>query len=161
MADEEMIRGGREIGQFLQGLPVKVERNILRAALRAGINEFKAEIKQNVPVDSGALRSSVQVSVKSKRGTVYARVKVGGKKAPHAHLVEFGTAAHKIKAKKHHALAFGGLTVQEVDHPGAKSHPFVRPAFDSKSQAAIAATGNKIRERLTKEGINVPTPESD
>jgi len=161
MADEEFIRGGRELGQFLQGLPVKVEKNILRAALRAGVNEFKAEIKQNVPVDSGALRSSVKVSVKSKRGTVYAQVKVGGKKAPHAHLVEFGTKPHKIRAKKNHALAFGGAVIQEVDHPGAKPHPFVRPAFDSKSQAAIAATGNKIRERLTKEGIDVPAQESD
>ena len=159
MADDQTITGGRELDAFLQGLPVKVERNILRAALRAGINEFKGEAKQRVPVDEGDLRDSLRVTTSSKRGTVYAKLKVGGKKAPHAHLVEFGTAAHKIKAKPQHALAFGSVTVREVDHPGAKPRPFFRPAFDAKPAAAIEATGSKIRERLTKEGINAPAPE--
>jgi len=160
MADE-MIRGGRELGQFLQGVPVKVERNILRSALRQGVNVFKVEAKQEVPVDEGDLRDSIRVSVRSKGGTVYAAVKVGGKKAPHAYLVEFGTAAHKIKAKPQHALSFSGVAVQEVDHPGARAKPFVRPTFDSKSSAAIEAVAAQVRKRLTKEGINVPAPEGD
>jgi hypothetical protein len=35
----------------------------------------------------------------------------------------------------------------------------MRPAFDSKGEAAVAAVSKRIRERLTKEGINVPLPE--
>lgn len=160
MADEAII-GGRELAAFLQSLPAKVEKNIMRAALRAGANEFKRVAKQNVPVDDGDLKASIRVSTKTKRGTVYASLKAGGKKAPHWHWVEFGTAPHKIKPKNHRALAFGGATVHEVDHPGAKPKPFMRPAFDTASTAAIAATTAKIRERLTKEGINVPAPEQD
>lgn len=156
---EESIIGGRELDALLQTLSVKVERNILRAALRAGANEFKAAAKQGVPVHDGDLQRSIRVSVSSKRGTVYASLKAGGKKAPHWHWVEFGTAAHKIRAKSQHALSFGGTTVSEVDHPGARPQPFMRPAFDSASAAAIAAVAAKIRQRLTNEGINVPAPE--
>jgi len=156
---EEAIAGGRELDAFLQQLPVKVERNILRAALRAGANEFKEEAKMRVPVDEGDLKASIRVTTRTKKGTVYASLKVGGKRAPHAHLVEFGTKAHKIKAKKQGALSFNGVAVREVDHPGAQAKPFMRPAADSRPPQAVTAVAAKIRERLTKENINVPAPE--
>lgn len=158
MADQSIF-GGRELDAFLQQLPVKAEKNILRAALRAGANEFKKDMQQNVPVDEGALRRSIRTTTRTKKGTVYAAVKVGGRRAPHAHLVEFGTKAHKIRAKKDSALVVNGNAVREVDHPGAKAHPFARPAFDTGAASAITAVGAKIRERLTKENINVPAPE--
>lgn len=159
MADDHAIIGGRELDAFLQQLPAKVERNIMRAALRAGANEFKAAAKSAVPVDDGDLRGSIRVTTRSKNGTVYASLKAGGRKAPHWHWVEFGTAAHKIRARPDHALSFGGVTVRDVDHPGARAHPFMRPAFDSAAAAAIAAAAAKIRQRLTQQGINVPAPE--
>jgi HK97 gp10 family phage protein len=158
MADET-ISGGRELDAFLQQLPVKVEKNILRAALRAGASEFRKDARQRVPVDDGDLKRSIRVTARTKRGTVYAAVKAGGRLAPHAHLVEFGTKAHKIKPKKQKALAFGGTVAREVDHPGARPQPFMRPTFDGGASSAIAATGAKIRERLTQEGINTPAPE--
>lgn len=160
MSDQN-ITGGRELDAFLQTLSVKVEKNIMRAALRAGANEFKSEIKANVPVHDGDLRDSVRVSTRSKRGTVYASVKVGNKKAWYAHLVEFGTKPHKIAPKGAGGLLIGGNIVGAVDHPGARPHPFARPAVDSKSAAAISAVAAKIRERLTKEGINAPAPEGE
>ncbi|MGI4717209.1 MAG: HK97-gp10 family putative phage morphogenesis protein [Janthinobacterium lividum] len=158
MADET-IAGGRQLAEFLQQLPLKVEKNIMRAALRAGAAVIREEAKAQVPVDSGALRRSLKVSTSTKKGRVTAKLKVGGRLAPHAHLVEFGTKPHKIKAKRQQALSFGGTVAREVDHPGAKPHPFMRPAFDSHSSEAIAAVASKVRERLTNEGINVPAPE--
>jgi HK97 gp10 family phage protein len=158
MADQTIF-GGRELDDFLQQVSVKVEKNILRSALRAGANEFKKDAQQQVPVDEGALRRSVRVSTRAKKGTVYAYLKAGGRKAPHAHLVEFGTAAHKITAKKGSALVVNGKAVRDVDHPGAKAKPFMRPSFDTGAQSALVAVGEKIRERLTKENINVPAPE--
>jgi HK97 gp10 family phage protein len=158
MADQSII-GGHELDAFLQQVSVKVEKNILRAALRAGANEFKEDARQQVPVDEGDLRRSIRVSTRAKKGTVYAYLKAGGRKAPHAHLVEFGTAAHKIMAKKGSALVVNGKAVRDVDHPGAKAKPFMRPSFDTGAQSALVAVGEKIRERLTKENINVPAPE--
>lgn len=159
MADDQAIIGGRELDALLQSLPVKVERNILRAALRAGAAEFRKVARQNVPVDEGDLRASIRVTTRTKRGTIYASVKAGGKKAPHWHWVEFGTAKHKIKPKKQQALSFGGNVAGEVDHPGSKPKPYMRPAFDAGQRAALAAVAGKIRERLTAEGINTPAPE--
>jgi HK97 gp10 family phage protein len=158
MADQAII-GGRELDALLQSLPVKVERNILRAALRAGAAELREEARRNVPVDEGDLRASIRVTTRSRRGTVYASVKAGGKRAPHWHWIEFGTKAHKIKPKRQEALSFGGAIAGEVDHPGSRPKPYMRPALDSKAQAAIAAVGAKIRERLTLAGINTPAPE--
>lgn len=157
--DDQAIIGGRELDAFLQQLPAKIEKNIMRAALRAGANEFKKAAQHGVPVEDGDLKRSIRVTTRTKKGTVYASLKAGGKKAPHWHWVEFGTAAHKIKAKRDHALSFNGTTVHEVDHPGARPQPFMRPAFDSAAAAAIAAAAAKIRERLTLAGINVPAPE--
>lgn len=144
---------------MLKQLPAKIERNIMRAALRAGAAEFRAAAKANVPVESGALRRSIKVSTGSKKGRVTAKLKVGGRLAPHAHLVEYGTKPHTITAAQGGGLTVGGNIVSSVDHPGARPRPFMRPAFDTKPPAAIAAVGSKIRERLTAAGINVPAPE--
>ena len=159
MADEQAIIGGRELDAFLQQFPVKTEKNILRAALRAGAVVFRSEARQNVPVDEGDLQASIRVTTRTRRGTVYTSVKAGGKRAPHWHWIEFGTGAHKIKPKKQEALSFGGTVAREVDHPGGRPKPYMRPAFDSAQRAALAAVAAKIRERLTLEGINSPAPE--
>jgi HK97 gp10 family phage protein len=156
---DESIVGGRELDAFLQSLSVKVERNILRAALRAGANEFKAEALAKVPVLSGKVRRSLKVTTGSKGGRVTAKLKAGGKAAPHAMLVEFGTKPHRIAPKNGGGLVIGGHVVGAVHHPGSKAKPYLRPSFDSKSTAAIGAVAAKIRERLTAEGINVPAPE--
>lgn len=158
---DEIIKGGRELDAMLKSLAPKIEKNIMRAALRAGANELRAEARANVPVDEGYLRASIRVSTRGKGGKVYASLKAGGKKAPHANLVEFGTKPHKILPKDGGGLAIGGKVVAAIDHPGARPKPFMRPAFDARAQQAIGAVAAKIRERLTKEGINVPAPEVD
>ncbi len=44
-----------------------------------------------------------------------------------------------------------GVLRQLVHHPGARPKPFMRPAFDSKAQAALEATGEYLRKRFFKE----------
>jgi len=158
MADETIV-GGRECADFLQQLPLKVERNILRAALRAGANEYKAVATPLIPVDEGDLRRSLRVTTTVRKGTVFASLKVGGRKAPHAHLVEFDTKPHKITPKEKKALSFGGKAAREVDHPGTKAQPFMRPTADKAPTSVIAAVVAKIRERMTKQNLNTRAPE--
>lgn len=155
------IKGGRELAKALQELPIKIEKNIMRSALRAGANVIKNEAKANVPVDSGDLKSSIKVSTNSRRGNVTAKVRAGNKKVWYTHFVEFGTAARIIKPKgritaKKGKLKFNDVYVDLVNHPGSRAKPFMRPAFDSKSNEAIVATGKKIKKRLTAVGINTP-----
>lgn len=184
MADE-MIRGGRELAEFLKQLPVKMEKNIMRAALGAGARVIRDEARQLAPIDQGDLRKSIKVSTNSKGGTVKAKVKAGGGAVYYAHMVEYGTKPHLIKVKEEerpinyrltlkrgvltrvsmrtinrNSLVIGNTFVgPTLSHPGAKPTPFMRPAMDNKSSSAVTAIATKVRERLTKEGINAPEPE--
>lgn len=160
MADEA-ITGGRELDEMLRTLSVKVEKNILRSALRAGGVEFRKEAKAIVAVEDGDLARSIRVTTRTRKGTIYVSVKAGGKRAPHWHFVEFGTRPHRIMSQGEGGLRIGGSYVGAVDHPGARPFPFMRPTFDSKAQAALIAIAKQIRKRLTIEGLNVPAPEAE
>jgi HK97 gp10 family phage protein len=152
------IKGGAELQQFLNQLPAKVERNIMRSALRAGAKVIEQEAMSNLfdagAIDSGDLARSLRVETEARRGRVKASVKAGDRKAWYWRFVEFGTAAHTIKGKNGKRLYFDGIFARSVVHPGARAKPFMRPALDSKHAEAIRAVGRKIGQRLTKHGIN-------
>jgi HK97 gp10 family phage protein len=153
------LKGFAELEKALNELPEKIERNIVRSALRQAAKVIEAEAKRQVPVRSGKLRDSIRVRFKLKNGRPMATVIAGGTKKGqpfYAHFVEFGAAAHVIKAKRGKALAIGGGTVERVEHPGARKHPFMRPALDVAAMAAVQAFGEQVKRRLTKEGINTP-----
>lgn len=146
------ITGGRELDDLLQTLAPKMEANIMRSALRAGARVYLDQVKQNIPVKLGDLRASARITTrKGKDGQLSASVKVGNQQAFYAHMVEFGTRAHAITAR---AMVVNGQVVRSVDHPGARPHPFMRPAADEKFGQAVAAVQAQIRKRLTKEGLN-------
>ena len=162
---EQNITGLKELQQFLDALPAKIEKNILRGAMRAGSKVQMARAKELVPIETegkhpGALRDSLRIKTSARNGVVKASVVAGNKKAFYASWVEFGTAAHFIKPKNRKSLFFAGLAREVINHPGAKPKPFMRPALDATVQAAVAAVGDYIRKRLTKEGIDVPGPEN-
>ena len=159
MSTDTNILGGRQLDDLLKTLAPKVEKNIMRSALRAGGVVYRNKVMEGVPVHLGELKKTVRVATGSKGGVVTASVKVGSKKAWYGPLVEFGTRPHKIKPKNARALEIGGAVVREVDHPGATPHPFMRPAADASHAAAVAAVAAKIRQRLTKMGLDVPAPE--
>ena len=145
------ITGLAELNALLQTLPKKVEAKILRQGLRAGQKEILEAAKSRVPVASGALRASLKIKTSSKRGVVSARLVAGSKTAYYAHMVEFGTAAHKITAKNGGMLNFGGRLVKSVDHPGARKRPFMRPAIDHKQGDAVEAMRAYIEARTPRE----------
>lgn len=151
---EIQVKGLAELHKVLQNLPEDLEKKVLRNALRAGANEFKKAAQAQVPVKSGALRKSIRVKTSARKGRyrLKALVIAGNAEAYYAHMVEFGTAAHMIKPAKGKALAFLGLAREAVEHPGAQAQPFMRPAFDSGSDAAIDAFAASVRNRLSKEG---------
>lgn len=138
-------------------LPLKLERNVVRGALRAGSKVFLQEARRRVPVKTGALRKSIRISVRRIKGQLVATTKAGNQQAFYAHMVEFGTGAHVIKASKAKALDVGGHPVRSVRHPGAHAQPFMRPAFDLGARGAVDAYAAYIRKRLTKAGIEVPS----
>lgn len=163
---EAKFSGLKELDVALQGLTDKLQRNVLRAGLRAGAKEIAEEAKRLVPVRSGRLRDTIRVTSRNVKGVPTAKVVAGGKAqgkkkgAFYAHLVERGTAAHSISARAGtKSLVINGRPVgRSVTHSGAKKKPFMRPALDGRMQAAVERTAQYIRERLTKQGIEIPDP---
>lgn len=174
---DQSLSGGAELDRLLQTLPTKVEKNILRAALRSGAAVYLKEVRSHIPAVSGDLRKSARITTRASRGSVSASVKVGDKKAFYANMVEFGTRPHVISVTEadrginrrtgnqisvstiNRSLRLGGTLVgPSVNHPGSRPHPFMRPAADSGFTAAAEAVTAKIRERLTREGLNTQAP---
>jgi len=156
------ISGLTDLGKFLETLPKKLERNVLRAALKAGAKVVKEAAQANCPVAApsrkgarvyggypGALRDSLRYDAKIdlKGGKVMAYVRAGGKARGkgadtfYASWVEYGTAAHD-----------NGYFM----HPGARSdRPFMRPALDAEAGRALLVIGNYIKMRLeTRHGLD-------
>ena len=156
MAELLNVRGLKELQKFMDQLTPKMEKNIMRGALRAGMNVVKPVAAGNVNKVSGLLAAGLKVGTKGRGKTVTASLKAKGQHAYVAHWVEFGTAAHTIRAKPGSALQLhGGVLVQAVEHPGARPHPFMRPALDSQATRAVVAAGEYIKRRLaTKHGLD-------
>jgi hypothetical protein len=155
------IKGGEELQRFLDELPVKMEKNIMRGALRQGANVIKAEaqhqLASNGNIKTGILSKGLKVSTNAKGGTVTASIKAKGKHAFIAYWLEFtGASPHMIRGKYGLALAFAGGVYKQIEHPGFQPKPFMRPALDSKASQAVIAVGNRISQKLTAEGINAP-----
>lgn len=146
------VKGLDQLQKFLDTLPARIERNIMRSALRAGANVIKLQAQQNIHSVSGALATSLKVGSRARGGKVTASVST---KIFYAKFVEYGTRPHTITARDGGALRFGGGYYRSIEHPGAtKSHPFLRPALDAQAQAAVVAVGEQIKKRLTKRGLD-------
>ena len=155
MADIIRVKGLAELQKMLGTIAPRIQKNIMRGALRAGMQVIRKEAQSNIHSVSGLLASGLKVSTRVTGGRVISKLKATGKHAPIAHLVEYGTAAHSIDAKIKRGLSFGGGVVRKsVNHPGARPAPFMRPALDSQHRAAVVAVGSYVKQRLTKQGLD-------
>ena len=152
------VKGLAELQAVLNTLPAKLERNIMRAALRQGANVIMRKARENLAangsVDSGILRKGIKVSTSAKGGTVIAKVRATSAHAYIAHWLEYGVQPHGLKKG---ANVSSGKYQDGKLHPGFPERAFLRPALDSEMQAAVIAVGNTIKARLlTKHGIDTP-----
>lgn len=149
------VKGLVDLQKFLDQLPAKMEANVMRGALRAGMKEVQPVAQQNIHNVSGLLAKGLKIKTSSRRGVVKASLVTTGKHAFIAKWVEFGTAAHTIAAKAGGSLFFRGLFAKLAHHPGAKPKPFMRPALDQQSQAAVVAAAEYMKKRLaSKHGLD-------
>ncbi|MHB8100371.1 MAG: HK97-gp10 family putative phage morphogenesis protein [Sulfuricurvum sp.] len=123
------IKGIEELIKQLQDLPEKIEKRVVRAAVRQGANIIKDKAKDNVPVNEGDLKKSIKVKgVRGKPGTIAFVIrptssKKKGKSVFYGRFQEFGTS--KMAAK-----------------------PFMRPAYDEAGQDVIDKVVNTIKSKL-------------
>lgn len=178
MADTAHVKGLDALQKYLDTLPKKVEANIMRGALRAGMRVVSGDAKGRVRHRSGDLSRNLKISTKLFRGIVKCMLAAKGFEGMKAIWLEFGTRAHLISVQEGEkqqymtrrgelktvsmttinrmVLQIGNRFVgKTVQHPGARPFPFMRPALDSQAQNALVAAGNYIKTRLeSKHGID-------
>ena len=173
------VTGKSEVRSYMNALPGQITR-MLQGAGRAGgrviADEAKSrsasdDVAEAVIVKSRRDEGRIVVTVTVKPGYIWSR----------ALWLEYGTDAHfisvddsqregrsvrRINAQTREAggnasLVIGGKFVgSTVWHPGARPHPFLRPALDVKEQDAIRAAQAYINARVSRRGITV-TDEGD
>ena len=113
-----------DIAPGLEELAKNVQEKVLMTGVAAMAKVIYDEVLQNVPVKSGTLKASIYRVYSPERSSdqrkTY-RVSWNKKKAPHGHLVEFGTSR-------------------------APAHPFIRPAFDHVNEAIRQGTASMASE---------------
>ena len=120
---------------------------------------------------SSEVSAAIKVATSVADGHVKAKVQVKGPGAYIAPWLEHGTDPHFIsvddsqregmsvgrinKKVKEGSLVIGGQFVgATVHHPGAKPHPFLRPALDTKGDEAMNAAQSYIDARVSRTGIS-------
>lgn len=128
------IVGIPELQANLKSLPDRIQKKVLRPALREAGNTILKRVKQQVPRKSGALAKSLKLrTVKQKRGTknVVFQVITGAAlftgKTYYGGFLELGTA--KIQARH-----------------------FIAQAFQTSASSANAAAVLRLKEGIEREG---------
>jgi HK97 gp10 family phage protein len=114
----------RGLRRFFGGMSADVARAVDRTRI-----DVQNEARRRAPVDTGRLRSSI---VSRTEGGGRSLGYVVGSNVNYAAAVEYGTAPHVIKPKYKRALYWPGAAhpVAQVNHPGTRAQPFLRPAIE-------------------------------
>ncbi len=166
------VRGKSEVKRYMAAAPEQLLTRVLRGAARAAANVVADEAKEQVI--SSEVRGAIKVATRREDGRIIALIQVKGKGAYIAPWLEHGTAPHFIsvddsqrdgksvrrinqqvrEAGGDRSLVINGQFVgATVWHPGARPHPFLRPALDLKEAEAIRAAQHHIATRVRRTGI--------
>lgn len=146
------------------------KRAITLKAVKAGAKLVQRAAKGNAPRRSGALKQSIGTKgVKGSRGKTLAFAVIGARMkvektfkgklirpGKYAHLAEKGTRPHSLIKREKGAVgkALRALKIAAglgKKHPGARAHPFLKPALDSCRVAAQSAMLQTLAVEIQKE----------
>ncbi len=170
------VKGRAAVSKFLSQLPEDIANKLLRGAARTAANVIADEARDRSI--SSEVSAAIKVSTKREGGRIIAKVQVKGDGAYIAPWLEYGTDPHFISVDdsqragmsvrkvnertKEGALVINGQFVgTTVWHPGARAHPFLRPALDMKEADAIRAGQEFITSRVTRAGIQGAAEKDD
>lgn len=123
------IKGLEELIKNLNSLPDKLEKRVIRAAVRQGANVIKKKAQSYVPIDKGDLKKSIKVSgEKAKPGVIAFKVRPTGNK------------------KKGISVFYGRF--QEFGTSKMPAHPFMRPAYDEAGEDVLDTVIDTIKSKL-------------
>lgn len=135
-----VITGIKELDKRLKTLEPRVQKKVLRQAMRAGLKILAAEVKAQVPVDTGATKSQVKVRAvkRRKRGTIELEVQI------------VATDQLKRTSSKTGQTVFYPAIV-EYGSPGRPANPFMHRAYAAAGESARQETMVRLRAGIERE----------
>jgi len=155
------LMGMEELRRNLRQFPVKYQNSVVRASVRSMAAVIQKAVKKAAPRGKGKDTGKRTKKGKIKRLHLYQTVKIKGRKIRgpfvkftvhagkgirYAHLVHFGTKAHRIAGR----LKFNGSYSRSVRHPGSARNPFMSRAFEASWMRARDQFAKTARAKLAK-----------
>lgn len=150
-------KGMDELLKNLSILPAKIQRNVLRGAVRKAATVLLKEARTRVPVDENILKRSLAV-VQHKRNPNEPNI-IAFSIGPNSRKIHKLQAMHyivkkwMISKKTGHRYSthynYGGHI--ELGNSKMPAQPYLRPAFESKGDESIEVVKDYMRKRLDKE----------
>jgi HK97 gp10 family phage protein len=138
VAGSIVVTGIREIDKTLKTLEPRIQKKVLRQAMRSGMKLVLQDALMRVPVLSGLLKKNVKL-----RAMKRSRNRQGL-------LVQIKSDPGFYKTSKAGNVAFYPASV-EWGHGTVPPHPFMRPAYDIRGPEAKDVTMNELLEGTLRE----------
>ena len=137
------ITGLADLEKRLRGLSDKLAKNVLRGAVRAGAVVIQKEAKAKVPIASGPyLHGRKGIKTWYQPGTLKKGIKIRSAPRGKAKGIEYWVYVSKN-------LFWWKFIEFGTSKKGKR--PFMRPAFDTKKEAATTAIRDYMAKRIDKE----------
>ena len=122
-----------DLSRIYRRLDTKTIQKMEVAGIRKGAQTLRAAMRKLAPKrKSGLLHKNLIYTVQKEKGGAGVVAHIGPTyKAFYASFIEHGAKKHIIKGRKGKRLAIAGGAYYQVEHPGVKPAPFIRPAFDN------------------------------
>jgi len=118
----ETVVGLKELGDTLDLLAKKTEKEIIRKAANAGAEVYRRELRAKAPV-----RQDKYLKGKIKRGPGYLKKHIG-------RTAKADSDGYSVKVGPTKSAFYGGFREHGTSHEAAQ--PWVRPVFDAKTGEA-------------------------
>lgn len=156
------IQGLDRLKRKLDRLRKQTEAEMEPALVRAG-EVIAAEQRRLAPKKTGALSDSIKVTTgeaasfsafqggTAERKRKAVRISAGNSKVRYAHLVEFGSAPHRIEPENRKALQMGtDEFAAAADHPGTTAQPFFFVGYRARRKQARSIINKAVRQSVKK-----------
>jgi HK97 gp10 family phage protein len=149
------VQGMAQLSAMLKGLPDKLAKKHLRAAVGAGAALVRNDAKARAPVSSGGkpkgaspsgtlkksiIMKSIPEKSRGEQQTFYVVARRGKKLQKVSRRRKGGTVTVNLDAYYWRFIEFGTKFIT--------AHPFMRPAFEAQKNAAVEAIAARLKSGL-------------
>jgi HK97 gp10 family phage protein len=150
MAEIQNITGLKELQAALTALPERIAKNVLRGAVNAGATVVREEAKARAPVSSGPVSKGHPPPGTLKRALYQKQIPEKSSAVLQTYFVGVRQGKSAKKTKKGVIDAYYARFI-EFGTSKMAAHPFMRPAFEAKKDAAVQAIKAYLEKRIPEE----------